>query len=92
MALKLIGLATTLILTVSPTMAFENESSEITLLPRSSISQKAALALPEAEPLASPQSVALPASALVLPEPETAPIAPYSGCHRDKEETVYLTN
>ncbi len=92
MALKLIGLATALILMASPTLAFESESSEITLLPQRTVSGEAALSLPEVEALEPFQSMAPSANALALPEPETTPIAPYSGCHRNKEETVYLTN
>lgn len=91
MALKLIGRATALILMASPALAFESESSEITLPPQSTISREATLALPEAEALEPFQSMAPSARALALPEPETTPIAPYSGCHRNKE-TVYLTN
>jgi hypothetical protein len=91
MVSKLVGLAAVgLVLIVSPALAFENESSEITLPPAATTSIEAALVLPEDTVL--PQSVAPAASALVLPEPETTPIAPYSGCHRKRAETVYLTN
>jgi hypothetical protein len=84
------ALAAFLVFVAGPVWADENESSEITHSAPGYANPKLAFALPKSE--TPPYSATPAANLLALPEPEMAPIAPYSSCHRSQPEMIYLTN